>query len=74
MHTAAEHEQIDCITLLIANHGGNLINHQNNDGWTPLHVACEKGHDVCVSKMIKIGADISIQDLEGMIPLHTIVV
>ena len=41
-------------------------------GHTPLYVSCAKGQDVCVLKLIEIGADISIQDLEGMIQLHYI--
>ncbi len=35
------------------------------DGWTPLHVACEKGHASVVRLLLERGADVNARDGKG---------
>uniref|UniRef100_H3DCN8 Oxysterol-binding protein n=1 Tax=Tetraodon nigroviridis TaxID=99883 RepID=H3DCN8_TETNG len=39
-------------------------------GWTPLHLACSCGHRRVVEELLKVGADINVQDNMGDTPLH----
>ena len=35
------------------------------DGWTALHVACEKGHDEVVQTLLRAKADLNLQNIVG---------
>lgn len=39
-------------------------------GWTPLHAACEKGHEEVAKLLIEGGAGLESVDEEGNTPLH----
>jgi len=43
---------------------------RNDDGSTPLHVACEVGDPVIVEQMLEDGADVNVTDKNGRAPLH----
>lgn len=44
---------------------------KNLHGWTPLHLACSKGHLEITRELVKLDSDLClIQDVEGRIPLH----
>jgi ankyrin repeat protein len=46
----------------------------DNDGWTPLHLACDLGddvdHDAVVRLLVGRGASLSSRDSNGETPLH----
>lgn len=42
----------------------------NPDGLAPLHVAAQCGNTRMVEKLIAYGADINLQDVDGLTPLH----
>ena len=47
---------------------GHKINVQNNNGDTPLHLACSKGHSGIVETLMLAGADETITNDEGKTP------
>lgn len=42
-----------------------LVNTQDEDGWTPLHTASYFGNRICCDKIVKYGADVDIICYEG---------
>jgi ankyrin repeat protein len=49
------------------------IDAQNEDGKTPLHVASEQGHMLCIKSLLEYNADILLANDLGQLPLHTAV-
>ncbi|CEG50283.1 26S proteasome regulatory complex, subunit PSMD10 [Plasmopara halstedii] len=48
----------------------DLINFQNQFGNTPLHNAARTGNPKCVAQLLQAGAEYSIRNTNGSIPLH----
>eukprot|EP00952_Eustigmatos_sp_NYUAD-ZCMA_P011617 47102-Eustigmatos_ZCMA.PRE.1 len=42
MHHAARRGHVEVVRCL-CDHGAD-VNHSDRDGWTPLHLACRRGH------------------------------
>ena len=43
----------------------------NHAGWTPLHLACQEGHLLCVLTLLKAGASLSLpNNHDGGLPIH----
>ena len=40
------------------------------NGWTPLHLACSRGHVECVNILIHVGARIDAQTVASITPLY----
>jgi len=49
----------------------SYIDAQNEDGKTPLHLAAEQGHRLCIEVLLKYSADILLPNFLGQLPLHT---
>ena len=49
---------------------GANIEAKENNGWTPLHIACYQGHLPIVQYLIEKGANIEGKDKEQFTPLH----
>ena len=47
------------------------IDAHNEDGKTPLHLAAEHGHVLCVDALLKNGADPLFPSYLGQLPLHS---
>jgi ankyrin repeat protein len=43
----------------------NSINCQDNEGRTPLHIACQANRLKCVELLLSAGADVSVKDMQG---------
>ncbi|XP_035721623.1 85/88 kDa calcium-independent phospholipase A2-like [Vespa mandarinia] len=43
----------------------NSLNSRNNDGYTPLHIACMNDEPECVKALLLIGADVNIPPSDG---------
>ncbi|KAK6339873.1 hypothetical protein TWF718_009262 [Orbilia javanica] len=63
---------VKCILKYASDKEG--INARDNEGNTPLHLACINRHDRCVKTLLKNGADVSIADGTGRPPLYHAVV
>lgn len=44
--------------------------HSGTEGYTPLHIACSRGHTSIISALLAGGADKDAKDNRGAIPLH----
>ena len=53
---------------------GANCNATDEDGWTPLHYAAERGEAECIAVLLAAGADMSIKDNEGRTPFHLAVI
>ena len=40
------------------------------DGWMPLHVAAQKGHDKVVAQLVQAKANVDLADKDGATPLY----
>ncbi|KNH08280.1 Ankyrin repeat containing protein [Perkinsela sp. CCAP 1560/4] len=69
LHYACHGEQAKIVELLCMDPRQN-INAQDNDGWTALHFAADRGSSEIVSNLIKIGANGTIADTFRKTPLH----
>ena len=47
------------------------IDAQNDDGKTPLHLAAERGYNLCIQALLKCGADVLLTNSLGQLALHT---
>ncbi len=53
----------------IAATGPKIINGQNSEGWTPLHLACDIGNLEVVEWLLDRKADPNIPNFDGKTPL-----
>ena len=58
---------------ILANAGADL-NEGNSDGWSPLHVAIQRGAMDSCRKLLVLGTDPNSRDKHGMTPLHIVAV
>jgi ankyrin repeat protein len=49
---------------------GADLNIAENHGFTPLHLACDTGHESVVRMLIDGGADLNLANRRGRTPLH----
>ncbi|ELW47454.1 Myosin-XVI [Tupaia chinensis] len=56
------------IAEILIDRGVN-VNHQDEDLWTPMHIACACDHPDIVLLLIVAGANVLLQDVNGNIPL-----
>ena len=59
--------------LLEAAQGSSLINHQNEEGYTVLFMTTKYWKYDVTSTLLENGADVTISDESGNIPLHNVV-
>lgn len=79
LHTAAAKGMEECVTVAVttlaeSGPGKSLVdlNIQSADGRTPLHMAAASGSKAIVQALVKAGADKSIRDNNGKLPMeHT---
>eukprot|EP01120_Amphizonella_sp_Union-15-10_P003364 TRINITY_DN13787_c0_g1_i1.p1 TRINITY_DN13787_c0_g1~~TRINITY_DN13787_c0_g1_i1.p1 ORF type:complete len:611 (-),score=110.35 TRINITY_DN13787_c0_g1_i1:99-1931(-) len=69
LHIAIEIGQPVLVAHLVAETPKDL-NVQNQNGLTPLHVACKSGNSTIVEELLRNGANVTIRDLEGKTALH----
>lgn len=66
--TACRRNEISMIQALLNNNPG-LVRSIGLHGYTPLHVAAEKGYPACVNLLIEYGAEVDAKDENGLTPL-----
>ena len=71
LHLALINEHENCALFILDKIGTNsiLINYQNVNGQTPLHLAASKGFLTCVEILLSKGAHIWIKNKRGHTPL-----
>lgn len=71
LHEACDrHHEVAAETLV--KDGGANVDELDNDGRTPLHLACMSGHYYAIVAMLELGADIEIMDKDGLKPMELI--
>lgn len=60
----------EMITHMSAADVGRALNRQNSVGWTPLLIACHRGHMELVSNLLANHARVDVFDIEGRSALH----
>ncbi len=68
LHNAMSEEQFAIVAYLITL--GADVNAQNDEGISPLHLACYVEN---AELLVKGGADINLTDIRGNTPLHTLI-
>jgi ankyrin repeat protein len=53
---------------------GADINAVNNSGDTPLHIAVRSGFTLLASRLVDVGADVTIQNLQALTPWQSALV
>uniref|UniRef100_A0A8C6RHG4 Myosin XVI n=1 Tax=Nannospalax galili TaxID=1026970 RepID=A0A8C6RHG4_NANGA len=56
------------VTEVLIDRGAN-VNHQDEDFWTPMHIACACDNPDVVLLLLLAGANVLLQDVNGNIPL-----
>ncbi|XP_031805590.1 ankyrin repeat domain-containing protein 53, partial [Sarcophilus harrisii] len=73
LHLAAQHCNLNCLTALVEQYRFP-VNITTCKGWTPLHLAINKGDPgeslKCVQYLLKAGASVNAQNQNGTAPLH----
>lgn len=60
----------EMITHMSAADVGRALNRQNSVGWTPLLIACHRGHMELVNNLLTNHARVDVFDIEGRSALH----
>ena len=63
-------EIVKLVTEKVGDRKANLINHQDNKKWSPLHYACQYGYDKIVNFLILEGAKVDLREETGRTCLH----
>jgi ankyrin repeat protein len=69
LHEAIYWNSNKCI-LYLMKMCNNVLNVQNKDGNTVLHIACLKGHSFLINEFYKLGSNISMKNEKGETILH----
>ncbi|XP_045834455.1 unconventional myosin-XVI isoform X1 [Meles meles] len=67
LHLCARYDNAFIAEILIDR--GVNVNHQDEDFWTPMHIACACDNPDIVLLLVLAGADVLLQDVNGNIPL-----
>lgn len=71
LHEAIYRKSKNCSYFLLENATSELIESKNQDGNTPLQIACLKGEKDLINTLIKFGANIYTVNKYGDTPLHS---
>uniref|UniRef100_A0A6I8NSX8 Myosin XVI n=1 Tax=Ornithorhynchus anatinus TaxID=9258 RepID=A0A6I8NSX8_ORNAN len=67
LHLCARYDNVFTAEILIDK--GVNVNHQDEDFWTPIHIACACDNPDIVLLLLLSGANVLLQDVNGNIPL-----
>ena len=68
LHEACENGDFEKVKNMLYVTQRHDVNVQDNDGWTPLHLACFTGQEKIVSLLLWAGADVDIRDEDWRTP------
>lgn len=60
----------EVLVELLANTNNSTVNSVDSLGWAPVHHACQNGHVDALRTLIRFGAELNIQNKDGLLPLH----
>ena len=61
---------LECLDIVLCYGGLNLINKQDDYGYTPLHIAIQAGNIAIIPRLLDCCADPNIPDMKGITPLE----
>ncbi len=67
---ARDGDTVTVRTLLSAADAQSLMNYQDENGSSPLHLAAENGHASVTAQLIEARCNVDLQDENGATPLH----
>lgn len=70
VNTTDKEVSFRCFQLIISSHRMSFETFCSLKGWSPLHLAAEKGNNRIVIALIKSGANVNAVDKEGWTALH----
>ncbi|CAF2064495.1 unnamed protein product [Rotaria magnacalcarata] len=76
LHYCCEHKTIDCAKILLENESvkNSIINRQDNEGFSALHLACLNGNAIIVKYLCEQQADVKLVDYESHSIIHWVTV
>ena len=69
LHYCAENQNLNCVSQIIGS-DPSLIHKQDEEGYTPLHLAVISGNSVIVRYLLSQGADVNAVDNEKHSAVH----
>lgn len=69
-HAVARKDSDDVAEYLLKTDAARMVNAENLDGRTPLHLAAAKKNRKLLQQMIDAGGDVNLPDRQGFTPLH----
>jgi len=70
LHYAVKTGQRNKVRLLLSRQKNRIVNHVAKDGITPLHVACQEGHVLICSDLLRYGAQVNFTNRWKYSALH----
>ena len=64
-----EADDLDLVAKIVA-FDGSLVNAQDDQGRSPVHMCCANGHDAVLALLLQHSPDKSVVNIQGSTPLH----
>lgn len=70
LHFCAESGSVQCMDVILSSMDSSLLNTQDEEGYTPIHLAVINGNKDAVKRLVTAGADLNCLDNEQHSLVH----